>query len=73
MKEIEGRMVEVAKQLGYPDLKSFYAAIKSDPKLHPHSREEILDLYRKHIDEMYAKLPGMFGRLPQGTAGSDAH
>lgn len=66
VKEIEGRMLEVAHQLGFPDLKSFYAALKSDPKLHPHSREEILDLYRKHIDEMYTKLPGMFGRLPKG-------
>jgi uncharacterized protein (DUF885 family) len=66
VKEIEGRMLGVAHQLGYPDLKSFYAALKNDPKLHPHSREEILDLYRKHIDEMYTKLPEMFGRLPKG-------
>ncbi len=66
VKEIEGRMLAVAKQLGYPDLKSFYAEIKSDPKLHPHSREEILDLYRKHIDEMYTKLPDLFGRMPNG-------
>lgn len=66
VKEIEGRMLGVAKQLGYPDLKSFYAALKSDPKLHPHSREEILDLYRKHIDEMYTKLPDLFGRMPKG-------
>jgi uncharacterized protein (DUF885 family) len=66
VKEIEGRMLGVAHQLGHPDLKSFYAAVKSDPKLHPHSREEILDLYRKHIDEMYTKLPQMFGRLPKG-------
>jgi uncharacterized protein (DUF885 family) len=66
VKEIEGRMLGVARQLGYPDLKSFYASLKNDPKLHPHSREEILDLYRKHIDEMYTKLPEMFGRLPKG-------
>lgn len=66
VKEIEGRMLGVAHQLGFPDLKSFYAALKNDPKLHAHSREEILDLYRKHIDEMYTKLPGMFGHLPKG-------
>ena len=66
VKEIEGRMLGVAKQLGYPDLKTFYAAIKTDPKLHAHSREEILDLYRKHIDDMYTKLPDLFGRLPKG-------
>ncbi len=66
VKEIEDRMLGVAHQLGYPDLKSFYAALKTDPKLHPHSREEILDLYRKYIDGMYTKLPDMFGRLPKG-------
>ena len=66
VKEIEGRMLGVAHQLGYPDLKSFYAAIKSDPKLHAHSREEILDLYRKYIDGMYTRLPDLFDRLPKG-------
>jgi uncharacterized protein (DUF885 family) len=66
VKEIEDRMLGVAHQLGYPDLKSFYAALKTDPKLHPHSREEILDLYRKYIDGMYTKLPDLFGRLPKG-------
>ncbi|HEX9111918.1 MAG TPA: DUF885 domain-containing protein [Terriglobales bacterium] len=66
VKEIEGRMLGVAHQLGYPDLKNFYAALKNDPKLHPHSRQEMLDLYQKHIDEMYTKLPDMFGRLPKG-------
>ena len=66
VKEIEDRMLGVVRHLGYPDLKSFYVAVKNDPKLHPHSREEILDLYRKHIDEMYTKLPQMFGRLPKG-------
>jgi len=66
VKEIEGRMLGVARELGYPDLKSFYAAIKTNPKLHAHSREEILDLYRKYIDGMYTKLPDLFGRLPKG-------
>ncbi|MFZ3342883.1 MAG: DUF885 domain-containing protein [Terriglobales bacterium] len=65
VKEIEARMLGVAKKLGYPDLKTFYAEIKTDPKLHAHSREEILDLYRKHIDDMYTKLPDLFDRLPK--------
>ena len=65
VKEIEGRMLDVAKQLGYSDLKTFRAAIKADPKLHAHSREEILDLYRKYIDQMNARLPQLFGRLPK--------
>jgi len=66
VKEIEARMIGVANQLGYKDLKSFGAAIKDDPKLHPKSRQEILDLYTKYIDGMYTKLPDLFGRLPKG-------
>ncbi len=66
VKEIEDRMRGVASQLGYKDLKSFGAAVQADPKLHPKSRQEILDLYTKYIDGMYTKLPDLFGRLPQG-------
>jgi len=66
VKEIEGRMLEVANGLGFKDMKSFGAAVKADPKLHPKSRQEILDLYSKYIDGMYTKLPDLFGRLPKG-------
>jgi len=38
VKEIEGRMLGVAQQLGFKDLKSFNAAITTDPKLHAHSQ-----------------------------------
>jgi uncharacterized protein (DUF885 family) len=64
--EIEARMLAMAKQLGYKSLKDFNAAIAVDPKLHAHSRQEILDLTRKYIDQMYTKLPELFGRLPKG-------
>jgi uncharacterized protein (DUF885 family) len=65
VKEIEGQMLAVVNQLGYKDMNSFKAAVDGDPKLHAHSREEILDLYRKYVDQMYARLPQMFGRLPK--------
>jgi uncharacterized protein (DUF885 family) len=65
VKEIESRMTAVANQLGYKDRKSFNAAIAQDPKLHGHSRQQILDLYRKYIDQMSPKLPDLFGRLPK--------
>jgi uncharacterized protein (DUF885 family) len=66
VKLIEGRMLAVAKQLGFYDLKSFYASIPNNPRVHVHSRQEILDLYQKYIDQMYTKLPDLFGRLPKG-------
>jgi uncharacterized protein (DUF885 family) len=65
VKEIEGRMLAVVNQLGYKDLRSFKAAVDADPKLHAHSREQILDLYRKYETQMYARLPELFGRLPK--------
>jgi uncharacterized protein (DUF885 family) len=62
---IEGEMLEIATKLGYKDLKSLNAAIEADPKHHYRSREEILAAYRKYIDQMYARLPQLFGRLPK--------
>jgi uncharacterized protein (DUF885 family) len=64
--EIEAPMLAVSKQFGYKTLADFNAANAKDPKLHAHSREEILDLARKYIDQMYSKLPELFGRLPKG-------
>jgi len=66
VKEIESRMLAVAGQIGYPDLKSFSAALKTNPKVHVHSRRDILNLYQKYIDQMYTKLPDLFGHLPKG-------
>jgi uncharacterized protein (DUF885 family) len=58
-------MLQIAKKLGYQDLKAFDAAIAKNPELHPKSREQMLELYRQHIDRMQAKLPQYFGRLPK--------
>jgi len=63
--DIETGMIAVVNQLGYKDMKSFKAAVDANPKLHAQSREEILDLYRKYEDQMYARLPQLFGRLPK--------
>jgi uncharacterized protein (DUF885 family) len=64
--EIETRMLAVAQNFGHKTLKDFNAAIAADPKLHADSREQLLDLTRKYIDQMYTKLPELFGRLPKG-------
>ena len=65
VKDIEARMLAVTSQLGYKDMKSFKVAVDADPKLHGQSRQQILDLYRKYIDQMYTRLPQLFGRLPK--------
>jgi uncharacterized protein (DUF885 family) len=63
--QIEAKMLQVVNQLGFNDLKSFSASLATNPKVHVHSRQEILDLYQKYVDQMYLKLPGMFGRMPK--------
>ncbi|MDQ3282046.1 MAG: DUF885 family protein [Acidobacteriota bacterium] len=62
---IEGDMLAIARRLGYNDLKSFNAAIEQNPDLKAKSGEFILAQYRKFIDQMYARLPELFGRLPR--------
>ena len=61
----QAAMLKVAEKLGFDDLKSFNAAVSKNPALHPKSRQELLDLYSKYVDQMWAKLPELFGRLPK--------
>jgi len=61
----EADMLVIAKKLGYADISALRAAITANPKLHPTSREALLDVYRADIDKMRPKLPELFGRLPK--------
>ncbi len=63
--EIETQMLAIAKAQGFSDLKSFNAHIRQDPKLHATSGQQLLDLYTHYRDQMYGKLPELFGRLPK--------
>ena len=63
---IEGEMLAIANKLGFSDLKSFNASLEKNPDIHAKSAEQILAAYRQYIDQMYAKLPQLFGRLPKG-------
>jgi uncharacterized protein (DUF885 family) len=65
VKRDEAAMLVIAKQLGYSDLKRFNAAVDANPKLHAASREQLLDAYRRDLQQMKAKLPGLFGQLPR--------
>jgi uncharacterized protein (DUF885 family) len=61
----EAEMLAIAKKLGFPDLKSFQAEVKTNAKLKPTSREALLNAYRGYLDPMKARLPELFGRLPK--------
>jgi len=63
---IEGEQAEIGKRLGFADFAAFKQHVRTDRKLYATSREDILGRYRKYTDQMYTKLPELFGRLPQG-------
>ena len=65
VKRDEAEMLVIAQKLGFADLKSFRASLKTNPKLHPATREELLAAYRGYLTPMQAKLPQLFGRLPK--------
>jgi uncharacterized protein (DUF885 family) len=63
--EIEGQMLAIAKAQGFGDLKSFNDHIRQDPKVHAQSGQQLFDLYTYYRNQMYTKLPELFGRLPK--------
>jgi uncharacterized protein (DUF885 family) len=65
VKRDEAEMLAIAQKLGFADLATFRASLKTNPKLHPASRQALLDAYRGYLTPMQAKLPQLFGRLPK--------
>ncbi len=65
VKRIEGEMTKIAHAQGFKDLASFRASLKSNPKTHASSREDILNRYRGYIAGMEPELPKLFGRMPK--------
>jgi len=63
--EIETQMLAIAKAQGFSDLKSFNEHIRQDPKARAKSGQQLFDLYTSYRDQMYGKLPELFGRLPK--------
>ena len=63
----EADMLAIAKKLGYADIAALRAAIAANPKLHPASRDALLDAYHADLDKIRPKLPQLFGRLPKAA------
>jgi uncharacterized protein (DUF885 family) len=55
----------IAQKLGFKDLATFRASLKTNPKLHPASGEALLQAYRGFLTPMQTKLPALFGVLPK--------
>jgi uncharacterized protein (DUF885 family) len=65
VKRDEAEMLVIAQKLGFADLASFRASLKTNPKLKAASPEALVDAYRGYLKPMQTKLPQLFGRLPK--------
>jgi len=61
----EAQLLAIAQNLGFKDVASLRASLKSNPRMHPASADALMAAYRGYIQPMQAKLPELFGRLPK--------
>ncbi len=62
---INGLLTDLAHKAGYPDLKSFRAALNSDPKYIPTSADQIVEDFRHYVNQMEPRLPELFLDYPK--------
>jgi uncharacterized protein (DUF885 family) len=72
MERIQSEMTAIAKKEGFPDLASFRASLKTNPKYIPASAEQILDDFRHYIAQMEPRLPELFHLLPKSPVTVEA-
>lgn len=65
VKRDETEILAIVHKLGYADIQSFAAALKSNPKEHPTSAAALIGSYKGYIAQMEPKLPQLFGTLPK--------
>jgi uncharacterized protein (DUF885 family) len=64
MERIQTQMLQLARREGFADLAALRAALASDRRFRATSAEQIIDNYRGHLAQMQAKLPELFGFIP---------
>jgi uncharacterized protein (DUF885 family) len=65
VKRDEAEMLAIAQKLGFKDLPSFRASLKTNPKLKAASGDALLAAYSGYVKPMQARLPDLFGTLPK--------
>ncbi len=63
--EIDAEMQAVAHKLGFKDVAALNAHVRADHSLYASTSQQVLGLYQKYADQMYVKLPELFGTLPK--------
>jgi uncharacterized protein (DUF885 family) len=62
---INGLLTDLAHKAGYPDLKSFRAALNSNPRYIPTSADKIVEDFRHYVNQMEPRLPELFLDYPK--------
>ncbi|HEY6764277.1 MAG TPA: DUF885 domain-containing protein [Candidatus Sulfotelmatobacter sp.] len=62
---INGLLTDLAHKAGYPDLKSFRAALNSNPRYIPTSADQIVEDFRHYVNQMEPRLPELFLDYPK--------
>ncbi len=62
---INGLLTDLAHKAGYTDLKSFRAALNSDPRYIPTSADQIVEDFRHYVNQMEPRLPELFLDYPR--------
>lgn len=65
VKRDEAEMLAIAQKLGFKDLASFRASLKTNPTLKAASGDALLAAYARFVKPMQARLPDLFGTLPK--------
>jgi uncharacterized protein (DUF885 family) len=61
----EAAMLAIAEKLGFKDLASFRASLKTNANEHPASADALVAAYKSYLGPMQARLPQLFGTLPK--------
>ncbi len=69
---IEAEMLALATSQGFADLDSFRKALHSNPKYTPSSSEQIVDDFRRYIEQMRPRLPELFEHIPNAPVTVEA-
>ncbi|HTG29627.1 MAG TPA: DUF885 family protein [Methylomirabilota bacterium] len=62
---IEAEQLSIANKLGFADLRTFRASLKTNPNLKPTSPDQLVETYKRYISQMEPELPKLFGLLPK--------
>jgi uncharacterized protein (DUF885 family) len=72
IERIEAEMLQIARAQGFADLDAYRQELATNPKYQPNSAEQILDDYRRYIDQMRPKLTELFGFVPSSPVTVEA-